>query len=310
MVKRRGAKMPKLSVPSLGGLTKNKYVLYILLVLGLVNIISYLQTNNLDSLGLFVVSGVLTTYFTKNMIVALTVAIIMGMCKTCATYFPITRLLEGMENEEDDEEEEEVDDEEEEEEDGIESFYGGGYREGFKEGNMAKSGNKKKAGKKEKKDKCTERYIQAAKGGSCKQICKEKYKTCGGAGSKTAFKCYKDQRTCTKNEKKKKESFNVPSSQPASLDNSDEAGGDRIDYAATLEMAYDNLDKMLGKKGMAGLTQETSKLAKQQKGLMESLKGMAPIMNNAKATLESMNLPEINKMASMMQNINQGKRAN
>ena len=36
----------------------------------------------------------------------------------------------------------------------------------------------------------------------------------------------------------------------------------------------------------------------------------SPIMNNAKATLESMNLPEINKMAKMMQNINQGKRAN
>ena len=71
-------------------------------------------------------------------------------------------------------------------------------------------------------------------------------------------------------------------------------------------MAYDNLDKMLGKKGMKGLTQETSKLAKQQKGLMESLKNMAPIMKNAKSTLESMNLPEINKMAAMMQNINQG----
>ena len=109
-------------------------------------------------------------------------------------------------------------------------------------------------------------------------------------------------------------SKDVPSSKPARVDGGDDdddavGGKERIDYAKTLEMAYDNLDKMLGKKGMQGLTQETSKLAKQQKGLMESLKNMAPIMQNAKSTLEQMNLPEIIKMASMMQNINAGKRA-
>ena len=81
------------------------------------------------------------------------------------------------------------------------------------------------------------------------------------------------------------------------------------DSAATMEMAYDNLDKMLGADGMKGLTAETSKLAKQQKGLMESLKNMTPIMTSAKQTLESMNLPEISKMANMMKNINNGKRA-
>ena len=42
---------------------------------------------------------------------------------------------------------------------------------------------------------------------------------------------------------------------------------------------------------------------------MESLKNMTPIMNSAKATLDSMNLPEINKMAQMMKNINGGKRS-
>lgn len=305
MVKRRGVKLPKLSVPSLGGLTKNKYVLYILLVIGLVNIVTFLQTNNLDSLGLFVVSGLLTTFFTKNMIVALAVAIAMGMCKSCATYFPIGRLLEGMENEEEDE------DDEDEEEDGIESFYGGGYREGFKEGNMGGKKNKKKSGNSAKGNDCKKRYIQSKKGAKCKEVCKSDYKDCGGSGKKKAYKCYNDQKVCKKQEKKESFSkYNVPSSQPSSLDESDDAAdGKRIDYAATLEMAYDNLDQMLGKKGMAGLTQETSKLAKQQKGLMESLKNMAPIMNNAKATLESMNLPEINKMAKMMQNINQGKRA-
>ena len=87
MVKR--SKIPKLKVPSLGGLTKNKYVLYLLVVVGLVNVVTFLQTNNLDSLGLFVISGVLTTFFTKNMIVALSVAILAGMCKTCTKYIAV-----------------------------------------------------------------------------------------------------------------------------------------------------------------------------------------------------------------------------
>ena len=54
MVKR--SKMPKLKVPSLGGLTKNKYVLYFLVIVGLMNVVNYLQQNNLDSLGLFIVT--------------------------------------------------------------------------------------------------------------------------------------------------------------------------------------------------------------------------------------------------------------
>ena len=56
MVKR--GKLPKMKVPALGGLTKNKYVLYLLLVIALVNVIGYLQVNNLDSLGLFIVTFV------------------------------------------------------------------------------------------------------------------------------------------------------------------------------------------------------------------------------------------------------------
>ncbi len=296
MVKR--GKLPKLKVPALGGLTKNKYVLYLLLVIALVNVIGYLQVNNLDSLGLFIVSGLLASCFTKNMIVILAIAILMGTCKTCTNYFSLGRVLEGMENEEE---------EEEEEEDEVDEVDEGfiGFREGFKEGNMAKKGNKKKSGKSKKGNKCSKVYrlVKASKGKKCKESCKKKCK------SGDAY-CGTSQSTCEGKEKFGNRN-NVPSSEPASLvdDESDQAGGKRIDYAATLEMAYDNLDKMLGKKGMQGLTQETSKLAKQQKGLMESLKGMAPIMQNAKATLESMNLPEINKMASMMQNINQGKRA-
>ncbi len=113
--------------------------------------LSHGHSHNLDSLGLFIVSGLLASCFTKNMIVILAIAIFMGTCKTCTNYFSLGRVLEGMENE--DEEEEEEEEEEDEEEEGFI-----GFREGFKEGNMAKKGNKKKSGKGKKGNKCTKVY--------------------------------------------------------------------------------------------------------------------------------------------------------
>ncbi len=295
MVKR--SKMPKLKVPSLGGLTKNKYVLYLLVIVGLVNVVSYLQSNNLDSLGLFVIGGVLTTFFTKNMIVTLTVAILAGMCKTCTSYLAVSKFVEGFKE---GNEEVELDDEEDED-DGMDGFTDRRFREGFKEGAKIKKKGGKKSSNKKGDD--NEWYSSTGKKKDCKKVGKKKCKD-------KEWTCQASKKACQNAQKKGfQNQHSIPSSEPTSLDNGDEAPGKRIDYAATMEMAYDNLDKMLGADGMKGLTAETSKLAKQQKGLMESLKNMTPIMNSAKQTLESMNLPEISKMANMMKNINQGKRA-
>jgi len=90
-----------------------------------------------------------------------------------------------------------------------------------------------------------------------------------------------DKGNCTK------QSFNnktIPSSKPARVDggnDDDESEGDRIDHSKTLEQAYDNLQNMLGSDGIKGLTGETSKLIEQQRGLMDSIKGMGPMMKQA-----------------------------
>ena len=41
-------------------------------------------------------------------------------------------------------------------------------------------------------------------------------------------------------------------------------------------------------------------LAEQQKGLMESLNNMAPMIKQAKETMKGIDFKEINKMASML----------
>ncbi|RZD41458.1 MAG: hypothetical protein CXT73_04915 [Methanobacteriota archaeon] len=101
------------------------------------------------------------------------------------------------------------------------------------------------------------------------------------------------------------------SSPPAKLDENDKedddsSPGNRLDYSATLEMAYNNLDKMLGSGGMKGLTEETSKLVGQQKNLMESLNNMAPVLESAKSTLDNMNLPDMDKMNGLLSKMNGG----
>ena len=64
----------KLQAPAI---LKNKYVLYVLLVLAIINVLGYVALQDYDSLALFVAVGVLSTYFSKNMIVVLGAAILM-----------------------------------------------------------------------------------------------------------------------------------------------------------------------------------------------------------------------------------------
>ena len=54
--------------------------------------------------------------------------------------------------------------------------------------------------------------------------------------------------------------------------------GNQIDYAATVEDAYDQLNSILGSDGIKNLTNDTQNLMKQQAQLAESMKNMAPLI--------------------------------
>jgi hypothetical protein len=69
----------------------------------------------------------------------------------------------------------------------------------------------------------------------------------------------------------------------AEIDESFEVGrgkrkGYDIDYASTIEDAYDELNKILGSDGIKRLTGDTQVLMKQQMQLAESMKSMAPLI--------------------------------
>tara|TARA_B110000444_G_scaffold258432_1_gene299381 strand:- start:2116 stop:2667 length:552 start_codon:yes stop_codon:yes gene_type:complete len=75
-------------------LLTNKYVLYAVLVLSIINVLGYIETNNFDALALKLIAGYITSYFTKNMIVILLVSLLFGTCKVCISSFS-NNLKEG-----------------------------------------------------------------------------------------------------------------------------------------------------------------------------------------------------------------------
>ena len=60
----------------------------------------------------------------------------------------------------------------------------------------------------------------------------------------------------------------------------------RIDYASTLEQAYDNIENIIGEDGVRGLTDQTKSLMNQQKQLMDNMKDMGPLLKSAEGFMK------------------------
>lgn len=215
-------------------LLKSKIMLYLVLLISIVNVVYLFNDKNYDMIGLFCVTALLSTYFSKNMIINLLSAVIVTN---------LSRVLmnnrEGLENKE-------------KENDGEKKYY-----------------------TKNADDKCVEveDYDNDCQDGQCftNNKCTEKF----------------SQR-------------NIPKSEPAKVDGSKDKPNDRIDYSSTLELAYDNLQNMLGNDGIKGLTDETKRLVKQQQNLMSSINGMAPVLEKAKDTLKNIDLPDMNELQKLV----------
>jgi len=76
----------------------------------------------------------------------------------------------------------------------------------------------------------------------------------------------------------------------------EETGKGRVDYAATMEQAYDNLNNMLGKKGIDNLSNDTQNLVKKQQDLMNQIEKMKPILEGAQGVLEGLDMSKIEGM--------------
>jgi len=248
-------------------LLQNKYVLYAVLVIAVLNVVGYLAVRNMDAVLFFILTGLLTTYFTRNMIIVLTICIV-----TTNFYIGTTRVIsgfrsgavEGLEN---------ADADADEETEGNANL---------KDDNPAEK-NKAVA-------------VTTEKNTPLKPL---KEKNTGMKEKNTGMKekntPLKEKNTGMKepNTKLKKKS-GMQNLKPASLNENDDSDGDdsghanisaskgnRVDYAQTLGQAYDNLQNIIGEDGVQGLTEQTKGLMQQQKVLMDNMKDMEPLLKSA-----------------------------
>lgn len=83
-------------------LLKNKAVLYIVLFFAVTNVLGYLMTNNIDAVILLFLVGLLTSYFSKNMIVVMLAAVVFTNLLVGIRKASRTPLLEGLTNDDED----------------------------------------------------------------------------------------------------------------------------------------------------------------------------------------------------------------
>lgn len=251
----------------------NKYVLYLVLIVSVGNILGYIEANDFDALALFMASGFVMSYFSKNMIIILGIAMFFGNCKVCAS------ALNG--------------------------------REGFKEGATSRAGKKDTV----RSQKSTTLYnVQE---GKCVEMKKGRNETCKkstavpkGSGNRLCFTCDDWGTKCGKQKKpkgcKKKSGF-TQRSEPEKLDESKRDNTEvDVNYGAALETAFNTLGNIGGKNGLENIGNTTRQLVDTQEKLLESIQSMGPSIMQAKEALETMDLPDMNKISSLLEKMNSG----
>ena len=78
--------------------------------------------------------------------------------------------------------------------------------------------------------------------------------------------------------------------------------GSRIDYASTLEGAYDNLDKILGSDGIKNLTKDTQTLMAKQQELFQTMQSMTPMLSQAKEMIKGFDMKSLEGLAGLASN--------
>ena len=75
----------------------------------------------------------------------------------------------------------------------------------------------------------------------------------------------------------------------------------KVDYASTIEDAYAKLQNSVGKEGIQGLTKQTGDLLKQQKDLMDNIKGMEPFIQTAESFMKNLDMSSLDGITGMLE---------
>jgi hypothetical protein len=242
--------LPKLCRLLTSPFFQNKFVLYGSLFIVLLSILRYLANQNTNAVVLMALIGLIMSYFSKNMIIVLLTAFVTVFVFEMIGAPGVT---EGMDTKKDDEKVKndatEEDDTTKEEDDTT--------KEDDKTSTTTTTTSQKNKGK--------------------------------NANTK-------EGNTTLPTVKSKKEKQGMAKMSPANYNGKEDEDDDhattntnssnRIDYASTLEEAYDNIENIIGDDGVRGLTDQTKSLMNQQKLLMQNMKDMGPLLKSAEGFME------------------------
>ena len=235
-----------------GGLLKNKKMLYVVLFFAIMNIFSYLMLKQLDAVVFFIIIGFLATYFSKNMIVILLTSVISTFLLVQINM--LGRVSEGMEDNKDK----------------VEAAVDASGNEVAEE---AKTETKSDTKTLTPPDAKPAEQITGA----------EREKITASKGEKFTQKLSPARYNAMDDD-------DMPRHKP------------KVDYAATLETAYDNLDKLLSSDAIKNMTADTGRLAEKQQLLMGNIEKIAPIMEKASNILSGFDMGAITKLMGSVGN--------
>lgn len=231
---------------------KNKTVLYVVAFMAVMNLFGFLLTRNVDAVMFYIVLGLLTSYFSKNMIVVLLVAMIgTNLLVAHNKFFNFREGMSNEDNEDNDDSETSDDEEVGEHEDEL------------------------------KKDKSKSKGKKAGKNGECKK-----------GEIKVKGECVKASGFQNMNPKKYVSGKKGDNVKPDSAEQDEIEAGEKpeLDFASTLEAAYDNFDNVLDSDAIKSMSEDSQRLLSKQKKLMSNMKNIQPMMKQMGNFLSSFNL--------------------
>jgi hypothetical protein len=257
-------------------LLNNKYFLYLMVFLTITNMLGYLVTNKLNAVIFFALISLLAYQFSKNMSIILLIALI-------ATNFMMSQHLmrEGMTIATDTAaipvvEDTEID------------------KAGDNEINDAASVLKKSLNVTDAKNTLNTLNTNAkSQENVSKTIDTNNPSLNSGDGTAELEGAGKSANAKTGFQNANRQQIGAP------ITNTDSLKGPRLDYASTMEAAYDNLDKMLGGDGIKQLTNDTQKLMSQQQQLFDTMNQMGPMLESAQGLLKGFDFKSLGNLSSL-----------
>lgn len=228
----------------------NKYFLYFMVFLASTNMLGYLVTNKINAVIFFALVSLLTYQFSKNMSVILLVAII-------ATNFLMANksMREGLDNPETTEESPKTDD------------------------------SKPALNNIDAKDKDIADNLPKVKASSTvQQISSQTEENKRPAPSSTIVDPNNPDKNAKTNENEPVGAGTTSSGKKG------EKVGPRLDYAATIEESYANLDNLLGSDAISKLSNDTQKLMSKQQQLFDTMQNMTPMLQQAQSMLKGFDI--------------------